>query len=509
MPLSISRSILYSVAAALGAALIILVISSKYGIGISPDSACYISIAENVNDCNGYAIYDLEPAVAWPPLYPTLLAIGKYLNLDYKVWARVLGVFLFGLLVYMVSIQIFVRLRNPALQAAAILAVVLSTPLIHVSQFAWSESLFILLTTLFLFRIEKSYESHSWKDVFSLSLLAALACLTRYVGVTLVIFYLSWLLFLKVEFRKKLAYGSAFLVTSLAPLLVWLYRNYILTGTLTGERGDSATPFFKNVGHTADTLSTWFLPASISFDTRIVLTGVIVILAVALYVRKNLQQISKSGIPQGILLNGGFTLTYVFYLLTVSSLVAFDQINHRLLAPVYIPLLIMTVSAIDQTSNLSTTKKSSATKVSYVLALLWICNLAYNAYGKIKLGLSDGAGGYSTTYWQESKLARYLSDNPPSGKVYSNFPDALYSLSGISASMSPRKHQYRATLNSTQDLEKLETELKSFDYAYLAWFDDAKRGYLFIPESLQTTFNLTVERELDDGTLYRISTIHK
>ncbi len=509
MPLNISRSKLYSVAAAIGAALIILVISSKYGIGISPDSACYLSIAENVNNSNGYTIYDLEPAVAWPPLYPTLLAVGQYLNLDYNVWARVLGVFLFGFLVYVVSTQIIGRLRNPALQTAAILAVVLSVPLIYVSQFAWSESLFILLTTLYLFKLEKSFQSHSWKDVFSLSLLAALACLTRYVGVTLVIFYLLWLLFLKVEFRKKLVYGSAFFVVSFGPLALWLFRNYNLTGTLTGERGDSATSFFKNVGHTADTLSTWFLPTSFSFDTRIVLTGVIVILAAALYVRKNLQQMSKSGIPQFILVNGGFTLTYVFYLLTVSSLVAFDQINHRLLAPVYIPLLIMTFSAIDQTSNLSTTKKSSVTKMSYVLALLWICNLAYNAYGEIKLGLSDGAGGYSTTYWQESKLARYLSDNPPSGKVYSNFPDGLYSLSGIRASMSPRKHQYRATLNSTQDLEKLKTELKSLDYAYLAWFGDAKRGYLFTPESLQTTFNLTVEHELDDGALYRISPIFK
>ncbi|HEX2897186.1 MAG TPA: hypothetical protein VHP63_03960, partial [candidate division Zixibacteria bacterium] len=181
---------LLSLAAAIAAALIILVISSKYGIGISPDSACYISIAENVNNGNGFAIYDLEPAVAWPPLYPTLLAVGKYLNLDYKVWARIIGVILFSLLIYIVSKELISRLSGRFLKILSMAALLFSVPLIYVSKFAWSETLFILFVTMFLFKLEKSYHTHSAKEVLILAIFVALACLTRYVGVTLVIFYL-------------------------------------------------------------------------------------------------------------------------------------------------------------------------------------------------------------------------------------------------------------------------------------------------------------------------------
>ncbi len=49
-----------SSAAAVAAMILVISMTSKLGIGISPDSARYISIAENIVAGNGYAIYDLE-----------------------------------------------------------------------------------------------------------------------------------------------------------------------------------------------------------------------------------------------------------------------------------------------------------------------------------------------------------------------------------------------------------------------------------------------------------------
>ncbi|HEX2897136.1 MAG TPA: hypothetical protein VHP63_03700, partial [candidate division Zixibacteria bacterium] len=236
---------------------------------------------------------------------------------------------------------------------------------------------------------------------------------------------------------------------------------------------------------------------------------VIALIGAAYYVRKNLHQNGSGQNSRTVLINSGFTLTYAFYVIAVSSLVAFDQINHRLLVPVYIPLLVMALSAADQLCKSFPTWKSPVKIVLNVLAVLWLCNLTYFAYTETKISLKDGAGGYSTTFWQESAFAKYLSENPPHGKVYSNFPDALYTLSNIRASMSPRMHQYRAAQSPTDDIDMLEAELQSFGFAYLAWFTAAKRGYQFPPESLQTTFNLTVERQLDEGTLYRISSASK
>lgn len=503
------RTKLFSLLAAILATIILTVITSKYGIAISPDSACYISIAENINNGKGLAIYDFEPAVAWPPLYLALLAIGKYLNLDYHAWARIIGVILFALLIYIVSNELISRLSGRFLKIVSIAALLFSVPLIYVAKFAWSETLFILFVTLFLFKLENSYNSHSVKNVLTLAVLAALACLTRYVGVTLVIFYLLYLLFSKIEFRKKLKLGSIFSAVSLAPLAIWLCRNFNLTGTLTGERGGSATSFVKNFYHAADSFSLWFFPAEIPADTRITLTGVIALIGAAYYIRKNLHQNGSGQNSRTVLINFGFSLTYVTYLIAVSSLVAFDQINHRLLAPVYIPLLVMALTAAGQLCQSFPTWKSPVKIVLNVLAALWLCNLTYFAYSETKMSLKDGAGGYSTTFWQRSALARFLAENPPQGKVYCNFPDALYTLSNLRASMSPRMHQYRAAQSPTNDIEKLKAELQTLDFAYLAWFTEAKRGYQFPPESLQTAINLTVERQLNDGTLYRVFSLPK
>ena len=499
------NSLLIPLASGISAALLIIIITSKYGIGVSPDSACYLSIAENLLKGNGYAIYDLEPAVAWPPLYPTLLAAAAIFKIEFEVWARVFSSLLFGLIIFITTRKVMDQVSGWALAAVAIAGTVLSFPLMHIAKYAWSEPLFVFLVILFLFRLEKSFKHHTWRDVMILSILAALACLTRYIGVTLIIFYLLWLSLSKIEFRKKAAYAFVFLAVSLTPLAIWLIRNIRLTGNLTGERGEAATTFINNFLHAGDTVSIWFFPALVPADTRIILTGVFLILAMAYYFRKSFKRIISDGFPQVLLVNGGFTIVYVLYLLVVSSLVAFDQIHHRLLAPVYIPFLISLVFAADQTVNHPDIGKSKTKFVASVLILAWVGYLAYNTGVEINTDLRDGAGGYSSTFWQESDLAEYLSQNPPLVKTYSNYPDGLYVLSGVPASMAPRKHIYRSPDEPTQDIEKLQAELQKTNNVCLAWFTSAKRGFLFEPEELQVSFDITILHEFSDGVLYKVS----
>ena len=56
-------------------ALVVFFGTSRFGIGISPDSVNYISCARELIKGNGFISYDGTPFTLWPPLYPTLLGI--------------------------------------------------------------------------------------------------------------------------------------------------------------------------------------------------------------------------------------------------------------------------------------------------------------------------------------------------------------------------------------------------------------------------------------------------
>jgi hypothetical protein len=490
-----------SLLAGLTAGISLLVISSKYGLALSPDSVCYISIAENLLKGNGFAIYDLQPVADWPPLYPALLAIGSFLKISFVNWAQFLNIILYALLVFVSARWITDKVTNRWLALVGVIAILFSLPLIYVAKYAWSETLFTLFLILFLVRLEKSFPNHTFKNVAILAMLTALAIMSRYIAITMVLFYFIWLLFLKMDIKRKLICAGAYSVVSLTPLLIWLWRNYQITGTLTGYRGGSSTPFFKNLVNFADSISIWFFPVQVPADTRMITVGVLMILGTAWYFRKNLAHIIKDAVPQILLVNWGFILVYVGYLLLISTLVAFDQIHHRFTAPLYIPFVVSVLFAVAQTKKFNIGLKI----VGNALVILWLGYLGLNIFDEIKTGLKEGAGSYASDFWQDNEVCRYLNQYPPTGKIYSNFPDAIYLFCGFQASLSPRKHHYRSPDAIAEDIKSWQVELGQIQAVHLVWFTEVGRSFLYGPEELGNYVNLEESAIQPDGILFKVS----
>ena len=55
---------------------IVLILTSRHGAGLTPDSAAYIS-ARNLAEGNGFLTYNGLHLVVQPPLYPIMLAAVK------------------------------------------------------------------------------------------------------------------------------------------------------------------------------------------------------------------------------------------------------------------------------------------------------------------------------------------------------------------------------------------------------------------------------------------------
>lgn len=86
---------------ALVGAILILLSTSRYGAGLSPDSVGYIGTARNLITGAGFISYGGSPTVEWPPLYPALLAlVGGTFETDPLLLANVVNALIFGLIVY-------------------------------------------------------------------------------------------------------------------------------------------------------------------------------------------------------------------------------------------------------------------------------------------------------------------------------------------------------------------------------------------------------------------------
>lgn len=250
-----------------------------------------------------------------------------------------------------------------------------------------------------------------------------------------------------------------------------------------------------------DSFSIWFFPIEVPADTRTIIVGVLLVLSIAWFFRKNLRQILRNGFQQILLMNWGFIFIYSAYLLIVSSLVAFDAIYHRFTAPLYIPFVVSVLVAIAQTKKFNITLKI----IGNALIVAWIGYLGYTMIIDIKTSLSEGAGSFASTYWQDMEFPKYIAQNPPDGIVYSNFPDALYLFSNLPASLSPRKHFYRSRNSETGDIEKLQSELDSGNQVFLVWFTEVGRGFLYTPQELGNVLLVEEREKQSDGIVYHLS----
>ena len=72
----------------LAVAAAVAAVGSTSGIGISPDSARYLSVASSLREGRGFAIWTGAPVTLWPPLYPVLISALGLLGVE---GARLLG----------------------------------------------------------------------------------------------------------------------------------------------------------------------------------------------------------------------------------------------------------------------------------------------------------------------------------------------------------------------------------------------------------------------------------
>ncbi len=221
---------------------------ATYHIRLSPDSMHYALASQQIRSGRGVRVPIIPfqgpsadtrgtvPFLIQPPLLPLFLALLGGVAPG-KVWpAQVLNIFSHTAIA-LFSCLIAKRLCGASFGIITGIAVAFALPLLLVSQYLWSEPLFIALVVMCIWCLQMSrYVNREQFPLYGAGLLAAAAIATRFAGVALIPLFL-WE---TIRIWKSRTEKSAIvfrIIAFLVPLCIvaiLFVRNYVLSGTIRG-----------------------------------------------------------------------------------------------------------------------------------------------------------------------------------------------------------------------------------------------------------------------------------
>jgi len=283
----------------------------------------------------------------------------------------------------------------------------------------------------FFFKLIKYEDRKYW---VILAIICALLPLQRYIGVSIVIAIIALLLvFLGDPFLKRLKKVILFAAIAFAPLLIWLLRNYLIYGSLTGERNPSGISLIDNLAKMAKIILRWFFSNELLLIERLLYLSVIAIFVIGIYV---LYIFTERGgglarfLCEAICIS--ILIIYIFTQLAASTLVAIDPMNDRFLSPMFTFAVVIILVSIDKILVVLK-KQKYFHNFLYVLVLMFLFwPLVHNAsrtYGQVlRPSVTIGNGTFTNKFWSSLEITGWLKGNRDKldRRMFSNAPHAVY-----------------------------------------------------------------------------------
>ncbi len=278
-----------TIIAAIAGFIIIYAFTRHSGIGISPDSVVYLSTARNIHFNGSFADFDNKPLVIFPVLYPLFLSMVMFFTkLDPISYAPILNPFLFAFAIYICG-RMMERFVNHSrwYQQIALVSLTLSPCLLEIYSMLWSETIFVFLLLFFIILLSRYLKSPSLKNLFLVGLVTALACITRYAGITLIATGAGMIILsFNSPLKKKIAHTIIFTAISTSLLIANFVHNHANSATLTGDREKSITSIFDNIYYFGYVLCDWLpLPENSYFIAFVTSASLIIIFGVVFFRR--------------------------------------------------------------------------------------------------------------------------------------------------------------------------------------------------------------------------------
>lgn len=494
------------------------------GIGMSPDSVVYASTATNLHDQGQLHDFSGTPVMDFPLGYPILLCglmflTGKTVLAFGPVWNGLL----FGALIW-VSGWLMDRFPDAGRETAvpghasgnaaapgrawsirlykwAILACIVISPCLQeIYSMIWSETVFLLLSFFFFIACHRYFRTRSMPALMTMAAIAAVACEVRYAGVSLVA--LGGLLMLgDRELKwgpKKIGHGLLFAAISVSLLVLNVWRNHHVTGTLTGYREKGLTSFGENLHDFGSVLCDWlpFFGEQYGAATFIAIFFIGLIGGILVYrlVRRN-NFFSYDTIALA------YFIVYGGFILLTATVSRFQELDSRLLSPLFLPWLWGSTVWIPRAFRHSSFRWKLAGGVVAVVALGCFLKGEYKDW-RFAWDGSHYAGipGYTESQWQKSETMAYIRAHADSlraaGPLYSNATEGIWLLAG----------GLKAELIAHKDIPEDIRDMMKDKHFTVIWFADADNSDLISIDYIRHVKQLAGELTFKDGVIYSFTT---
>ena len=507
------------VLAVLGALLVGL--STRWGIGCSPDSVFYISLARSLQAGEGYRGLYGVPRTEWPPLYPSLLALAGLTGPDPQAAARWInaGRMLANVLLVGLILRQHTRLWwMPLLGAWLTLT---SVDLLTIHSMAWSEPLFIVLSLVALALMAAYAQRQSCSLLLAAAAATAAATLTRYAGLSLVATGVTVAALLtRAKLARRVARCAMFAVPASVPFLCWMIRNALVAGKTTGRtlRYHPMTLLDVQIG--LKTVSLWFLPHWVPLPVKIaaVLAAAGALIFTAIVVTRTpreprpLQSAPcRSKLLEVMAISLGFSIALLVF--TLFFIERHMVLRLRQMAP-FFPIALLSALIVGD-RLLGEPKRLRPLKTAWIavliLAALWFPNRAGWWISWIR-----GEGlGLSRRKWRESELIEHIKQLDPAVPLFSTGRRIVYYHTGRVPTRIPDKMYWTGKPNERFEgkIGRIREQLES-EGGFLIYFGErtttppdptsemVRRALLPSARELEEALPLRVILETPDGVIY-------
>ena len=483
------------------AAAIALLLSTRLGIGVTPDSTAYL----------GFRPHDVGHA----PLYSWLMRLGALIVPDVTLLARLYHAALYaGTAALTWHLLRNATGRDSAAWAGALL-VAFTGPVLPLYSKALSEPTFVLLCVLAFGWLSSWADTRAPRYFAAAALAAALATLARYPGAALVATG-ALIVFVGGGGRllHRLVRGALFGAIGLLPAVVWMAYVARSSGTAGGRNmGFAGTADADTFYQGLLAAARYVLPTEFPVPLRLAaLAAALLLVAAATTAFYRRSRDAERGaaaatphvprhrfLPLILLV---FVAAY-FGVLVLGVLVEpFLPISDRYLYPAYVGLVLLGATTVPAFARKVATRRVLAFGVGAFIAL-----------GLVRTGkaVTDGyqeGWGYAALSWRSSPAVAYVKSLPPETAVYTDDPYALLYLTEHEVRALPQKVRRRLGSSNPlfrRDLDAMEQRLRSTDGVVVFFGRD--RGEFVSPvlPDLERAMPLYETQRFDDAIVYALN----
>ncbi len=487
-------------------AISLMLYTTRWGIGTSPDSAAYLGIASNLIAGEGLTVPYGQNAGAvtahFPPLYALFLALGSNLNEDLILAARWLHASLFAANLLVVGFLFQRMVRRPIwLPGLALLPLAASGTMQRIHYMAWSEALFLVFGFLSLLLTLVGISNRNLWWIIAGGIAAGAASMTRYAGLTFAATIgLGVLVFYYGDLRRRIT--NAFI--SVIPSVIMLTGWFVFSGVTGGRQQVRAVSFhlpgIQSLQQAVDTIGGWLLVPGQASGLIKSLVLVIFFLALLLLVIKFRTRSPETQSATASLL-ALFVLIYgLFLFLSATFFDANLPMDARILSPVLIAGLGLVVYSLGLALNDKYSSRWAA------IGILVFCALLYsgiNVLGSVELirDAHQNGIGFTRDQWQKSQLISFVNQASDEVIIYTNTAEGIYLNTGKSARPLPQK------INPMLGIENLTLQNELTDVyqqvktggAVIAYFNAVNSPALLTREEVRRLTNDLPYIETPDG----------